>query len=458
MKHFKRILQTLLFLVSFQNLFSQNSISRAKAFEDIDYYNKMISEVHLNPLVNKDQKDYLLQVETLKQRVKDSLSPEDFIILLYKLSGFLEDTHSSPCGSQPILSEELKKEQFFPYALIIDKHNLYVPKTSASAWGIPIGAHIISINSVLMSRMVPEMERYYGGRSSFSTDIAQKLFCYFLFLNAIKAPFEIDYTDVSGKSIHTTITSGLSFKRAIQASLPNYESNWDFKIVENKLAYFNFRSMSGDLEVFNKFIDSCITVTKSNNIQDIAIDVRENGGGNSQFGDVFLSYLTTKKYSLMGGRQWKVSALYKDYLRSKGDTLHTYLGKANGSIWELGDCNPRENDFKSKNLFAGNVYLLTGAFTFSSANMFSDGIKNYKLATVVGEPTGENTNDFGEVYDFVLPNSKIRMQTTTSFDFGTDCNKNSRTPVLPDKLIENNLNTKLYARDLALEYILGQIK
>ena len=445
-------------LIIFNSSYAQNAISKAKAFEDIDYYNNILNEVHVNPYRNINKKDYLLKVEDLKNSIKDSISINDFIILLYNMSAPLQDSHTSPAGSQPVFINDYKKEQFFPYPLVIDNHKLYVPKTSAVALGIPIGAKIISINHVLISHLLPKIETYYGGRSSFSTDVASKFLCYFLFLNHIKPPFKIEYTDDSGDNKSITLPKGLSIKDAIKASMPNNESNYTFKILDNKLGYFNFTSMSGNLDLFGKFVDSCITLVKSKNIQNIAIDVRGNGGGNSQFGDVLLSYLTTKKYSLMGGRKWKVSALYKEYLKSNEDTSHSYLTKPNGSVWELGDCNPKENEFKSNNLFTGNVYLLTGAFTFSSANMFSDGIKHYKLATVVGEPTGENTNDFGEVYAFALPNSKIKMQTTTSFDFGTDCNKNSSSPVLPDKLIERTLHAKIYEEDKALEYILNQIK
>ena len=50
------------------------------------------------------------------------------------------------------------------------------------------------------------------------------------------------------------------------------------------------------------------------------------------------------------------------------------------------------------------------------------------------------------------------MQTTTALDFGADCNKNSKTPVIPDILIENNLHSKVYQEDNVLQYLLGQIK
>jgi hypothetical protein len=90
--------------------------------------------------------------------------------------------------------------------------------------------------------------------------------------------------------------------------------------------------------------------------------------------------------------------------------------------------------------------------------MIADGAKQYRIAEIIGTPTGENTNDFGEAYVFILPNSQIKMQTTTSFDFGADCNRNTHLPVMPDILIGYNFNDKIYEKDKALEYILNHLK
>jgi hypothetical protein len=89
--------------------------------------------------------------------------------------------------------------------------------------------------------------------------------------------------------------------------------------------------------------------------------------------------------------------------------------------------------------------------------MIADGAKQYKIAEIVGTPTGENTNDFGEAYVFTLPGSQIKMQTTTSFDYGADCNKNTHVPVKPDILTRYTFSDKIYEKDKDLEYILGHL-
>lgn len=44
------------------------------------------------------------------------------------------------------------------------------------------------------------------------------------------------------------------------------------------------------------FADSMFTTLKLNNINNLIIDVRENGGGNSKVGDIILGYISDKPF------------------------------------------------------------------------------------------------------------------------------------------------------------------
>ncbi|XVJ65305.1 MAG: hypothetical protein HEQ40_03715 [Lacibacter sp.] len=240
--------------------------------------------------------------------------------------------------------------------------------------------------------------------------------------------------------------------------MPHLRTPYTFEIIDKRVGYFNFMGMSGQMDLLQRYLDSCMKIMRDNNINVLAIDLRKNSGGNSLLANLVISYFSNAKYNLMGGREWKVSQLYKEYLIQNGNTASDYLKKENGTIWELGGCKPVKSPFLQKKLFTGTVYLITGSFTFSSANMFADGVKEYKLATVIGEPTGENTNDFGEIFNIALPHSNIKMQVTTSYDYGAGCKKNIFQPVIPDIPVYSTLQDKIQQKDKVLEYILLQIK
>jgi hypothetical protein len=444
------------FLLFCTNGFSQSFIARQQAIGDIDFFTKTLEEVHFNPWLFIKKEAYTVAVEKLKNQMGDSISMNDFIIALYHITSLLKDSHTSPGIIQPLLKDEFVKEQFFPCKMIIDSNMIYVPKSSAVVSGLPVGAVIESINGLELSPLMRQINNYYGGGNGFAREMSTKLLSYFFFLHNIKAPFKIVYADSSGAKKSQTMEKGLTLVNALLVTMPNIKKAYSFSILDNKIGYFNFMAMSGTVNELDHYVDSCITLMKNKNIPVLAVDLRQNSGGNSVLGDLLISYFNTGKYTLMGGRKWKISQQYKNYLTENGSQGNEYLKKENGSVWEFGNCNGQKPRFKTNNLYKGKVYFLTSPFTFSSANMIADGIKQYKMAEIIGEPTGENTNDFGEVYVFTLPNSNIKMQTTTSFDFGADCNKNIYKPVMPDVLIRPTLAEKINEVDKAMVYLLSK--
>lgn len=61
----------------------------------------------------------------------------------------------------------------------------------------------------------------------------------------------------------------------------------------------------------------------------------------------------------------------------------------------------------------GRVYLLTSAGTFSSGMSCATAAKDYGLATIVGEETGEPVVSAGELFEFHTPNVGLLVFLTT---------------------------------------------
>lgn len=61
----------------------------------------------------------------------------------------------------------------------------------------------------------------------------------------------------------------------------------------------------------------------------------------------------------------------------------------------------------NNNLYNGKIYVLTSNTTMSSANWFAVTFKYNKIGTIVGEPTGNAPNCYGNINNLKLPNSKL---------------------------------------------------
>jgi hypothetical protein len=452
----------LLFAVTFFSVtltgFCQVTISRQQAVSDIDYFITILEQVHVNPYEALSRDKLTSEVLKLKESLTDSISIKEFITRLYLFTALLKDAHTSPAVFQNCFRDELKQEIFFPYELVTEGDSLYIPQSTAAVTGIPAGACVISINDMPAVSFIQEFSNYIGGIQTFSREMSRRLLGYFLFLHQLKPPFHIKYKDATGQTGSAILEKGTTFGRSLAATMPHIRTSYTFNIIDEKLGYFQFMAMSGSISQLEHYLDSCMQLMKQRKIEAWAIDLRNNSGGNSVLADVVISYFNNKNYSLMGGRRWKISQQYKDYLIQNGNSGHEYHQHSNGTVWKVGNCKPGKPVFEQSEKFSGKVFLITGPFTFSSANMFADGVKQYNLATIIGEPTGEATNDFGELYTFTLPASKVNMQVTTSYDFGASCNKKEKQPVNPHVLVRPSLQDKVQQKDKALDYILSVVK
>ncbi|WP_343746071.1 S41 family peptidase [Chitinophaga sp.] len=435
---------------------AQSTLSRRQAIADIDEYTRTLQASHYAPFMHVSQKDYNAGVDKIKRSIGDSIHTRDLVWTFYRITALLGDAHSTPQLGQPFFRDEMKKDQFFPYKLAQDKHRIYIPAKLAADLGIPAGAEITDINGRKMDALYEEILSGMAGLPSFREEASSRLLSYFLFLKGIQPPFVLSYKDNKGLTGSTVISAGVPFRQALAATMPHIAQPYTYRLLNNKLGYIDVRSLSGNVNAFRTFLDSCFREFKTAGIRHLAIDLRQNSGGNTLLVDLLFSYITHKKYS-WGRKSWKISQPYKDMLIAGGDTTDSYLQHANGTVWESEDCIPKEGPFKRDTVFDGKVYFITGAFTFSSAMAMADVVKVYGLGTILGEPTGENVIDFGEAFPIVLPNSGIRIQSTTSLSHGADCNRTKNGPVLPDVAMKPQLQDKIWDKDPVLKYLIKTV-
>lgn len=450
---------TFLFLFFlFSSGFAQR-ISKADAIADIDYLDRTVRAVHYNPFLSAPEARYTQKISQVKSSIPDSIETKLFTLKLGEITGLIDDAHTTPTIIQSIFQSDFRKPVFLPLTFVADKKGKTYSDGKLLQDIIPAGAEILSVNGTSVQKFYKESTLRIGGLHSYRNEIAIKMVGYNLYLSGIKPPFKIEYTYKNKKEI-VTITKGTILRNIIADVFPNLVNKpYSFKILENKVAHLELNTLEGDYHPYLKFFDSCFTVIKKKQLKTITIDIRKNTGGNSINADLLLGFFNSKKYTLSSGKYRKISRLYKNELIKQGDSSNIYLKQDDNSVWQTGTCTPYEPKYISEEaFFKDKVYIITGPMTFSSANMLADGVKKFKLATLIGEPTGENTNDFGDGYRFQLPKSKISMSVSTSFDMGADCIDKTKHPVNPDEYIKTGYIDKIKNIDPVMQYILRQQK
>lgn len=169
---------------------------------------------------------------------------------------------------------------------------------------------------------------------------------------------------------------------------PNSEVGEDFVsweiFPEDNLAVLTLDECVNNDE-YKSALQEMFEAVSEQDIRNVAVDLRENGGGDSSVANEFLKYINVPSYKVNGMKE--------------------RLGPV------MRETRPQsvENEVVSEISFDGNVYVLTSPETFSSAMFFAEYIKDNGIGRIIGETPGNNANGYGELTMFELPNSHLLL-------------------------------------------------
>ena len=362
--------------------------------------------------------------------------------------------------------------KLFPLEVKADSLSLVVTKNNSTDSLILPQTEIISINKIPALEILNEMRRYHNGeRLSFIDLKTSRYFKFYLWaLFGFDGPFEVAFKSPSGEVFSKSI-QGIdelqydSIRKLRKPRKPDYSF---YKTSRGDIGVIDFRSMR-DNGRFKKFTDSVFTVIQNESISALIIDVRKNGGGNSQLVDVLLAHFNTKPYTQAVRMDLKVSKQSRKAFRKRYFKWYIYplypvtffykrsrqllFGKKNQVVTFT---NEPEKHKVSEPFFKGPVYLLTSPNTFSSANILADVFKCYEMGTIIGEETGGLTIAFGDLIYFTLKNTGLRGNCSFK-QFFHPCGTPNNHGVIPDIEVEQKPKDTEQGRDAVLEFAIDYI-
>ena len=172
-------------------------------------------------------------------------------------------------------------------------------------------------------------------------------------------------------------------------------------------------------QTYTDCVRSMFVKVMQKDIRNVAVDLRGNGGGSSHVGNEFIKYLPVDHY-FDGPYDWRWGFL----------NFHSSGRTTNRSYKDL--------------MFDGNVYILTDRESFSSAKDFAMLIQDNHLGKIIGEPSANAVNGYGEIAGFYLPNTGLFVQISTKRWYRID-ETNTDSYVMPDYPCDGpNAVEKLY--------------
>lgn len=369
----------------------------------------MLSEVHPNLYSNVGMHAFNSQIASIKADLKDSVDVLELYKMLAPVVAQIGDAHTNMV--LPYRDVMVKAGRYIPVFPTIDNNTgrMYVKASVGNA--VPYDSEILSINGVSAADMVKKMEAYVSGeRDFFRFTMMDNNIMGLFHLLFPSQEYTISYREPDGKQDKSItlqavdgehLNGGLVLSPKILKLMEEHDGNapYSFRIIKDRnVAVMNF-DVCQDVKGMEAFADSMFCTLRKEGIKDLIIDVRFNGGGNSNVGDVLLKHIAPKPFAQFGTTYVRVTPSTQSITGNRYKTAGiSFIPESESSYKEPLPASQR---------FDGRVYLLISHTTFSSASSFAWAFKESGCGTVIGEETGGMSVHYGDVISFNLRNSRL---------------------------------------------------
>lgn len=394
------------------------TITRKQAIEDIDFMVNYIRGTHPDMFANCPEEVFMQKVEEVKASLPKKVRSFDLFRYIGELPPMLGDGHTYMFPAEKLLDPN--KDLIFPYTVEINAGD-------SSFLIVENGKKVASINDIPAKEICGTLAKYASGETTNYRlgSVIQKRFPIYMRLIYPADRYTIVYEGDDTDDVE--VADAVPFK-TVAKKLHNEKekSDYSYSIWSDVSAcILDFRQFA-DKEKFTSFLTGMFTEMKSKKVENLIIDLRNNGGGNSTLGDELFQYISPVPFSQFGDVTVRFSENVKKAYPSEVWTDTIVYHKAGSS-----DLIPlRDNPLRYAG--KGNIYVLTSINTFSSATDFSWAFQYFNMGKIIGEETGGHIVCFGDVIGEPLPHSSLRIGSSFKKFYGYGATDDHTHGVFPD--------------------------
>jgi len=365
--------------------------------------------------------------------LNNAMTGREFMLLTCRVTSQIGDGHLRVVPPKIQLDSLDFGPTAIPFNVYCIDNKLYVRKNYSPLDDKELlGSQIISINDHSIEGFMKEYLQIFPSDGNNLTHKYRLLSSsryftrYFSMLYGYSEQYKVDFISLNETTHKTKTLQGLTFDNLLKIADERYPDKIEeqkpayFKISEDKkYAYLKIKSFDkGQYKKnkmnFEKFLKATFKKMESNNVQNLIIDVRDNGGGTDEYGRILFSYFVNQPFdyykSLRMNKESFDCFKYTSRPDMKAPTGMLKLNKE-GTF----DNVQHPNVGKQKPLspiYAGNIYVLINGWCFSTTSEFLSQLHFHSKAVFIGEESGGGYygNCSGPTPDFTLPNTKVRIE------------------------------------------------
>lgn len=427
--------------------------------------------------------DWYLSADSINrvfQRVRmsltDSLSEPEFRLRLSYAVAHISCGHTSVLPSKAFTSYAGKARlPRFPLGVKIwgQDSMVVIENLSKDTQGIKKGIPILSIDSIPSSVFIRQMKEYIAadGFNEVYKELqaGANFSARFRWMYGLKESYQIGYLDEKGIAATAVLQV---WKPAKKDSLSKREmaSKLSKGAKPHKPTYGSFRIDTAKnlaLLELNNFSHARIPslIRKSfrtiyrEKIPHLVLDLRLNGGGKIVNSTLLTKYLVNRPFRVADSVSAKdLRPAYPDFTQS--GWFFRYFGwaitrKEADGRYHMHQPERKVHKPKKKNHFDGDVYILTGGYTFSASTLMLAKIMDQPNVTIIGEETGGAARGNSAVFTpFVtLPNTKVRARLPLFKMISDDTIPDNGRGIMPDFEVKPDSESIRLGKDKKLEKV-----
>ena len=397
---------------------SSQKKNKSDWIKDIDILKKELPKRHKNLFFKNDKSVFEKGLDKIKLQ-QENLSDFEIAVKLQQLIASFGDSHTFVKWQKYINNKKI-----LPIRLYWFKDGLYITKTTKENKEL-LGQKVLEINGNSISKIADSLSTLItvDNKAIIKSKIPKliilpQILDFFNFSN--NADYEIEIETINGiKSIHKIEPYVLNSKKLINITIDSIAYCWTnnrISFTENfidkdSVYYLQYNQCVNKSKIagkgknhtitFDKYKKKVFRTIKKKNPKKIIFDMRFNSGGSSYQGTKFVKQLA---------------------------------------------------GFKEINQ-KGKLFVIIGRNTFSSAIINTMDFVENTNAIIVGEITGGKPNHYGEIRDFELPFSKLKVIYSTKYFKRIEKEMNT---IKPNIVIETSFVDFINGIDPVYEWIIKQ--
>lgn len=337
------------------------------------------------------------------------------------------------------------------------------------------GMEIQSVNGVQASRIIDTLLAAAPGDGDVETARQMRIggtrfLTGLVTLLSLKSPYDLVVTGPASKRQQKVRLNGVELPKITEASKTRYPQDEPSGPVatlkfadEGKIAQMTILGFGGLVDAEKKkgireFYKESFEAIQATGSKSLIIDLRNNGGGEDELGQLLLSHLINEPFKYYDDLVINsMSFSFTKYTTWNGKIPENMVEKrADGKVHAIGHPNWGIKQ-PSKPHFAGKVFILINGGSFSTTSEFLSQAHFHKLATFIGEESagGYYGNSSGFMPMLTLPNTSLQLRVPLmTYYMAVSGYKQASHGVIPDYRVEHTIADLIAGTDKDMELAL----